>query len=91
MEAVAAEFPDITFIHISGYKSNMTNFGNMFGAMEDMKDLAGMLAQSRAKKDGNPKLGYIATFPIRKNYAWVTHLPWVCVRHARNAHWMYAA
>ena len=64
MEAVAAEFPDITFIHISGYKSNMTNFGNMFGAMEDMKYLAGMLAGSRAKKDGNPKLGYIATFPI---------------------------
>jgi basic membrane protein A and related proteins len=64
MEAVAAEFPDITFIHISGYKSNMTNFGNMFGAMEDMKFLAGMLAGSRAKKDGNPKLGYIATFPI---------------------------
>jgi basic membrane protein A len=64
MEAVAAEFPDITFIHISGYKSNSTNFGNMFGAMEDMKFLAGMLAGSRAKKDGNPKLGYIATFPI---------------------------
>ncbi len=55
MEAVAAEFPDITFIHISGYKSNMTNFGNLFGAMEDMKYLAGMLAGSRAKKDGNMK------------------------------------
>jgi basic membrane protein A len=64
MEAVAAEFPDITFIHISGYKSNMTNFGNLFGAMEDMKYLAGMLAGSRAKKDGNMKTGYIATFPI---------------------------
>ena len=64
MEAVAAEFPDITFIHISGYKSNMTNFGNLFGAMEDMKYLAGMLSGSRAKKDGNMKTGYIATFPI---------------------------
>jgi basic membrane protein A and related proteins len=64
MEAVAAEFPDITFIHISGYKSNMTNFGNLFGAMENMKYLAGMLAGSRAKLDGNPKIGYIATFPI---------------------------
>ena len=64
MEAVAAEFPDITFIHITGYKSNMTNFGNLFGAMEDMKYLAGMLAGSRAKKDGNLKIGYIATFPI---------------------------
>jgi basic membrane protein A len=64
METVAGEFPDITFIHISGYKSNLTNFGNLFGAMEDMKYLAGMLAGSRAKLDGNPKLGYMATFPI---------------------------
>ena len=64
MEIVAGEFPDITYIHISGYKSNMTNFGNLFGAVEDMKYLAGMLAGSRAKMDGNPKLGYMATFPI---------------------------
>jgi basic membrane protein A len=64
METVAGEFPDITFVHISGYKSNLTNFGNLFGAMEDMKYLAGMLAGSRAKLDGNPKLGYMATFPI---------------------------
>ena len=34
------------------------------GAMEDMKYLAGMLAGARAKQDGNPKLGYMATFPI---------------------------
>jgi basic membrane protein A len=64
MEALAEEFPDITYIHISGYKSNEKNFGNLFGAMEDMKYLGGMLAGSRAKMDGNPKLGYMATFPI---------------------------
>lgn len=64
METVAAEFPDIIYIHISGYKSNTTNFGNLFGAMENMKYLAGMLAGARAKLDGNPKLGYMATFPI---------------------------
>jgi len=64
METVAAEFPDTTYIHISGYKSNTKNFGNLFGAMEDMKYLAGMLAGSRAKLDGNPKIGYMATFPI---------------------------
>ena len=29
-----------------------------------MKYLAGMLAGARAKMDGNPKLGYMATFPI---------------------------
>ena len=43
---------------------NGKNFGNLFGAMEDMKYLAGMLAGSRAKMDGNPKIGYMATFPI---------------------------
>ncbi len=64
METVANEFPDVTYIHISGYKSNGKNFGNLFGAMEDMKFLAGMLAGSRAKADGNPRLGYMATFPI---------------------------
>ena len=63
-ELVADEFPDVDIIHISGFKANGANFGNLFGAMEDMKYLAGMLAGSRAKMDGNPKLGYIATFPI---------------------------
>lgn len=61
---VAEEFPDQTFIHISGFKTNNKNFGNLFGAMENMKYLAGMVAGSRAKVDGAPKLGYIATFPI---------------------------
>jgi basic membrane protein A len=61
---VAEEFPDQMFIHISGYKSNGKNFGNLFGAMENMKYLAGMIAGARAKQDGNPKLGYMATFPI---------------------------
>ena len=64
METVATEFPDATFLHLTGYKSNGTNFGNFFGAMEDFKYLAGMLAGSRAKMDGNEKIGYMATFPI---------------------------
>ena len=64
METVAKDFPDITYLHLTGYKSNGKNFGNFFGAVEDMKYLAGMLAGSRAKKDGNPKIGYMATFPI---------------------------
>jgi basic membrane protein A len=63
-EIVAEEFPEVDIIHVSGFKSNEANFGNLMGAMEDMKYLAGMLAGSRAKVDGNPKLGYIATFPI---------------------------
>jgi basic membrane protein A and related proteins len=64
MANVAEEFPDTTFLHLTGYKSNNKNFGNFFGAVEDMKYLAGMLAGSRAKLDGNPKIGYMATFPI---------------------------
>jgi basic membrane protein A and related proteins len=61
---VAEEFPDQAFIHVSGYKSNNKNFGNLFGAMESMKYLAGQIAGARAKKDGVPKVGYMATFPI---------------------------
>jgi basic membrane protein A len=64
METVATEYPDIMYVHISGIKSNGTNFGNLFGAMEVMKYFGGMLAGERAKQDGNPKLGYMATFPI---------------------------
>jgi basic membrane protein A len=64
MATVAEEFPGQTFLHLTGYKSNGKNFGNLMGAVEDMKYLAGMLAGSRAKLDNNPKLGYMATFPI---------------------------
>jgi basic membrane protein A len=63
-EAVAAEFPAVKFLHVSGFKKNATNFGNAFGAMETMKYLAGMIAGARAKADGVPRLGYIAPFPI---------------------------
>lgn len=68
MEAVASEFPDTEFIHISGYKSNLDNFGNLFGAMEDMKYAAGMIAGSRAKMDGASKVGLIATFEIPEEF-----------------------
>ena len=64
MELVAEEFPDTMYIHISGFKANGSNFGNLFGAMEVMKYLAGMAAGARAQMDGNPRLGYMATFPI---------------------------
>jgi basic membrane protein A and related proteins len=63
-EIVAEEFPDVDIVHLTGFKSNGENFGNLMGAMEDIKYLAGMIAGSRAELDGNPRLGYIATFPI---------------------------
>ena len=67
-ELVATEFPDIDFIHVSGYKFSDSNFGNLMGAMENIKYLAGILAGSRAVKDGNPHLGYMATFPIPEEF-----------------------
>ncbi len=63
-EIVADEFPNTDIVHLTGFKANGENFGNLMGAMEDMKYLAGMIAGSRAMMDGNPKLGYIPTFPI---------------------------
>lgn len=64
MESLAEEFPNINWVHVSGYRSNGTNYGNLFGSMEDMKYLAGMVAGARAKADGNTKLGYVAPWPL---------------------------
>lgn len=61
---VAAEFPDITFIHISGQKKADPNFGNVFGAMEEMKYIAGMVAGAKAMEDGTKRVGIIAPYPI---------------------------
>jgi basic membrane protein A len=92
-EIVADEFPDVDIIHISGYKSNEANFGNLMGAMEDIKYLAGMLAGSRAKTDGNPKLGYIATFPIpeelRLGNAFALGVEQTCPDCTIDVRWIY--
>jgi basic membrane protein A len=63
-ETVAEEFPDVDFVHVSGFKKNETNFANLFGAMESMKYLVGMIAGARAQADGSNRIGYIAPFPI---------------------------
>jgi len=68
MEVVAEEFPEIGYVHISGYKFNGTNFGNLFGEMEVMKYVAGMIAGSRAKADGATRVGGMATFPIPEEF-----------------------
>ncbi len=64
MEAIARDYPRVKFVHVSGHKENGKNFGNLFGAMESMKYLAGMIAGARAAADKQTKLGYIAPFPI---------------------------
>ncbi|MBV7334076.1 BMP family ABC transporter substrate-binding protein [Chloroflexi bacterium TSY] len=63
-ETVAEEFPDTYFVHISGFKKNNSNFVNLFGAMESMKYLVGLIAGARASADGTNRLGYVAPFPI---------------------------
>ncbi len=93
-EAVANEFPDVNIIHVSGFKSNGENFGNLFGAMENIKYLAGMLAGSRAKVDGNTKLGYIATFPIpeelRLGNAFALGMQKTCPECKLDVRWIFS-
>lgn len=60
LEELAAEYPDTTFIHFSGNKMNDTNFGNYFGAMEEPRYLAGIVAGMMTETN---KIGYIAAFP----------------------------
>jgi basic membrane protein A len=92
-EIVASEFPDVDIIHVSGFKSNGENFGNLMGAMEDMKYLAGIMAGSRAKMDGNPKTGYIATFPIpeelRLGNAFALGLQETCPECTMDVRWIF--
>ena len=61
MEALAGEFPDVVFDHISGYKANGTNFGNTFGRMYEPRYLSGMVAGSATSSN---LIGYVAAFPI---------------------------
>ena len=60
LEELAGEFPDVKFLHFSGNKMNDTNFGNYFGAMEEPRYLAGMVAGMMTKSN---KIGYVAAFP----------------------------
>ncbi len=64
MSTLAAEFPKTYWLHVSGYYNNATNYGDLFGSMEQMKYLAGMVGGARAKADGNPKIGYVAPWPL---------------------------
>ncbi len=64
MDALAEEFPKVNWLHVSGYRGNGKNYGNLFGAMEEMKYLAGMVGGARAKADGSTKLGYVAPWPL---------------------------
>ena len=61
MAEMAEEYPDVIFLHCSGYLSNDSNFGNYFGKMYQPRYASGMAAGSLTETN---KIGYVAAFPI---------------------------
>ncbi|MEG1158796.1 MAG: BMP family ABC transporter substrate-binding protein [Acidaminococcaceae bacterium] len=57
---VAKKYPDITFLHCSGYKT-APNVGTYFGRMYEARYLTGMVAAKTTKTN---TIGYVAAFPI---------------------------
>lgn len=57
---VAKEFPDVWFVHISGYKT-APNVSTVFGKIEEPRYVSGLVAGKMTKSN---KLGYVAAFPI---------------------------
>ncbi len=60
MLKVAKQYPDVTFMHCSGFKKH-DNMGNYFGRMYQARYLSGMVAGAMTKSN---TLGYVAAFPI---------------------------
>jgi basic membrane protein A and related proteins len=60
MLKVAKQFPKITFLHCSGFKT-AENMGNFFGRMYQARYLSGMVAGAMSKSN---TIGYVAAFPI---------------------------
>jgi basic membrane protein A len=60
MLAAAENYPDVAFMHATGYKTS-DNMGNYFGAAEEGRYLSGMAAGARTETD---LIGYVAAFPI---------------------------
>lgn len=58
--AVAQEFPDKWFIHVSGFKT-ADNVSTVFGRMYQPRYLSGLVAGSATKSN---IIGYVAAFPI---------------------------
>ena len=57
---VAKKYPDVTFLHCSGYKT-APNVGNYFGRMYEARYLTGIVAGKQTKTN---TIGYVAAFPI---------------------------
>lgn len=57
---VAKKFPNVTFMHCSGYKT-AANVGNYFGRMYEARYLTGIVAGMQTKSN---VIGYVAAHPI---------------------------
>lgn len=57
---VASKFPEVVFMHCSGYKT-ADNVGTYFGRMYEPRYLAGVVAGKMTKSN---VIGYVAAFPI---------------------------
>lgn len=57
---VAADFPDITYLHCAGYKT-APNVSNFFGRMYQARYLSGLVAGSMTKSN---IIGFVAAHPI---------------------------
>jgi len=60
MLAAAENYPDVAFMHATGYETS-DNMGNYFGAAEEARYLSGMAAGERTETD---LIGYVAAFAI---------------------------
>ena len=60
VENVAKEYPNVKFLHCSGYKSS-DNFSNYFGRIYQARYLTGIVAGMKTQTN---KIGYVASFPI---------------------------
>lgn len=58
--SVAAQYPDIQFIHVSGYQT-AENVSTAFGKIEEPRYVSGYVA---GKMSASGKLGYVAALPI---------------------------
>ncbi len=92
MDSLSQEFPKVNWLHVSGYRNNGKNYGNLFGAIEDMKYLAGMVGGARAKADGNTKIGYVAPWPlpevIRLGNAFMIGVKTTCPECTMEVRWI---
>lgn len=60
VEKISKEFPEIKFLHCSGYKST-ENMNNYFGRMYEPRFLSGIVAGLKTESN---KIGYVAAFEI---------------------------